>query len=28
LRDVLVDEPEWYGELGVVPVELGETHPC
>ena len=25
LRDVLTDEPEWEGELGVVAVELGET---
>jgi hypothetical protein len=28
LRDVLDDEPEWQGELGVVIVELGEAHPC
>jgi hypothetical protein len=25
LREVLADEPEWEGELGVVAVELGET---
>lgn len=28
LHHVLADVPEWLGELGVVPVVLGEAHPC
>jgi hypothetical protein len=28
LQDVLTDEPDWQRELGVVPIELGEAHPC
>jgi hypothetical protein len=28
LQDVLNDEPDLQGQLGVIPVELGEAHPC